>query len=284
MADENFLQTVLHSLWLHSKDGVVVVDSAGKIVLVNPAVLEMLQFREEELLGKAVETLIPEERWRVHRQHRESYMESPFARSMGKQALLMARTSNGREVPADISLSPVEYEADTYVVAVIRDATDRHDYEKSLREASFRDSLTGLYNRAFLDEEMQRLESGRRRPIAILVADLEGLETMNDSDGCAAGDTLICRAADALGSALRVEDIVARSGSDEFIALLPGASEEDAVVVLQRVREACNTPESGVPIAISLGIAVGHPGELLRDILREANTCMHRDKRRREEA
>lgn len=283
MADENFLQTVLHSMWLHSKDGVVVVDSDGKIALVSPSVLEMLNFSEDDLLGQAVEILVPEDRWQAHRRHREAYTESPFARNMGKQALLMAMTSDGRQVPADISLSPVQYEGDQYTVAVIRDASDRHDYEKALREASFRDGLTGLYNRAFLDEELQRLEAGRRRPIAILVADLDGLKTVNDSEGHEAGDNLIRRTADALHGALRVEDIVARSGGDEFVAILPGASEDDAAVVIERVRAACNTPESGAPIDISLGIAVGHPGELLRDILREADAAMYREKRRREE-
>lgn len=279
--NDNFLDKVLRSLWLQSADGIVVVDSEGIIVLVSPSTLDMLGYSRDELVGEPVEIMVPEERWRIHREHRKDYMNEPFARHMGNSALLMAVSSDGRELPADISLSPLEFEDETYIVAVLRDATARHEYEKALREASFRDGLTNLYNRAFLDEEMRRLEAGRRRPISVLVADLDDLKSVNDALGHEAGDQLLRRTADALRSVLRIEDIIARTGGDEFVALLPGASDDDAAALLDRVRSACENPESGDPIELSLGISVGQPGELLRDILREADAAMYRDKRRR---
>ncbi len=278
---EELQNAAQQTLWCTSKDGVVVANEEGQIVLASPALLEMLGYEEADLIGAPVEILVPEERWTIHRRHRASYMADPHPRNMGKSALLMAMAADGREIPADISLSTVEFDDERYVITVIRDASSRHSYEQALREATFRDGLTELYNRAFLDEEIDRLEAGRRRPISILVADLDGLKLVNDQDGHHAGDLLIQRTADVLRNALRVEDIVARAGGDEFVAILPGASEGDATKLVDRLRSACESPESGEPIALSIGISVGQPGELLRDVLRDADAAMYRDKRRR---
>ena len=83
------------------------------------------------------------------------------------------------------------------------------------------DPMTGLFNRAYFVEELKRLEPSRMYPITILMADLEGLKAINFQHGMAAGDELIRQAANLLRAAFRAEDLVARIGGDEFMAIMP---------------------------------------------------------------
>jgi diguanylate cyclase (GGDEF)-like protein/PAS domain S-box-containing protein len=268
----------LEALWETSVDGVIVVGSGGLIVEANPAAVRLFEYEKGELDGCAIETLIPPELHAIHQSHRASYGKNPRPRVMRGTQELVGVTKRGREIPVEICLTPVALDPPV-TVAVVRDVSSRHAYEEKLRHLGFHDALTGLHNRAFFEEELERLEVGRLRPVAILVADIDGLKLTNDGLGHAEGDELIRLAGNILKSSVRVEDIVARFGGDEFVVLLPGVGAELLAEVTRRIRSNVSTGGSSRGLRLSIGGAVGQAGDLLKDVLRRADANMYDDKR-----
>lgn len=112
--------------WLleSAPDGIVIVDSAGGVMLVNAQAERMFGYLEDELLGKPVETLIPEHFREKHSTHRANYSAMPQTRPMGTGLELRGQRKDGSEFPVEISLSPVYTKAGLLVMAIIRDVTD----------------------------------------------------------------------------------------------------------------------------------------------------------------
>lgn len=99
------------------------------------------------------------------------------------------------------------------------------------------DSLTGLYNRKYFNECMERLENVV--PISILIADIDGVRMINDTFGYKNGDNLIKAAAEILASCIKEGDILARTAGDEFSILLPNTDKETAHGIVKNIEKAC---------------------------------------------
>jgi len=152
--------------------------------------------------------------------------------------------------------------------------------EEKLRHMSFHDQLTGLYNRHFLAEEMNRLDTARQLPLSIIMADLNGLKMVNDTYGHAHGDEMLRAAATAIKSCCRKEDIVARWGGDEFVVLLPRTVAATTEQIGKRIAAQCRTSYVGdVPVSVSLGTAIKTSvSQNLKQVLREAEDTMYKNK------
>jgi diguanylate cyclase (GGDEF)-like protein len=150
-----------------------------------------------------------------------------------------------------------------------------------LVRASTRDALTGLYNRAFFDAELDRLACGRSFPVSVVAIDLDGLKRANDTYGHEHGDALIIRAGQFIQGAFRAEDVVARVGGDEFVVLLPGVDEAVGQRVVDRLRQAmllANQQADGLLLSMSVGVATGHDGVGVRQAIKVADERMYADK------
>jgi formate hydrogenlyase transcriptional activator len=119
-------------------DGVVLANANGEILRVNLQVEKLLGYSRREILGKPVETLIPEPLRGTHIGQRNAYYRDPHTRPMGAGLELYARRKDGTELPVDIMLSPVEMEDGLRVIAVIRDITERKRAEAALRQSEER--------------------------------------------------------------------------------------------------------------------------------------------------
>jgi diguanylate cyclase (GGDEF)-like protein len=168
------------------------------------------------------------------------------------------------------------------VLVSISDITARKRAENYLRYLGTHDVMTGLYNRAFLVEELERIEKEGPYPVSILIADLNDLKRVNDLNGHDEGDSLLRRTAEVFKAAFTDNETVARMGGDEFAALITGVDEVEAGQVLVRIRKLLslnNTYYQGPDLHISLGIATGKPGQPLIEIQRLADDRMYAEKR-----
>ena len=165
------------------------------------------------------------------------------------------------------------------------DITDRKQMEEKLIYYSMRDPLTGLYNRAYFQEELRRLNDGRYAPIAVIVCDVDGLKLYNDSFGHLLGDKLIKKAAELLAKTFRAGDVVARIGGDEFVVLLPHVARETvekAITRLQASIAESNAQTDEFLLSMSIGMSISQDGQVnLTRLFREADSNMYREKSRR---
>lgn len=151
---------------------------------------------------------------------------------------------------------------------------------EELKYLSYHDKLTGLYNRAFFEEEMKRLDTDRNLPIAIIMGDTNGLKLLNDVFGHTAGDNLIKTTANILNKSCRQGDIVARWGGDEFIILLPRTSSKTALKIINRIKSNFNTDKFDYDyLNIPLGYSVKkHMSKSLLEVISEAENNMYKNK------
>ena len=106
--------------------------------------------------------------------------------------------------------------------------TEEAEAQRQVRYLSFHDKLTGLYNRAGLEEQIKLLDVRTCLPLSLIMGDLNGLKLVNDAFGHQAGDALLTTTAQILKDVSREGDIVARLAGDEFVILMPNASDDDA--------------------------------------------------------
>ena len=166
------------------------------------------------------------------------------------------------------------------IFGVTRDITERKMAEEKIRYLSFHDILTGLYNRAYFEEELKRLDVERQLPITIVMGDVNGLKVINDAYGHDSGDMFLRKMADILKESFRQEDIISRWGGDEFISILPKAHTKDANDIIKRIKKLCREKSTTeMPISISLGTSTKRfLSEDIEDILRKAEDKMYKNK------
>jgi protein-histidine pros-kinase len=116
-------------------DAIVIVDGSGRITLINRQAEAYFGYRRDELLGRRIDVLVPERLRPGHVGYRTEYVASPRTRPMGEGRELYGRRKDGTEFPVEISLSPMQVDDDTLVIAVVRDISARRRIEQDLRRA-----------------------------------------------------------------------------------------------------------------------------------------------------
>ncbi|MBM7555410.1 diguanylate cyclase [Halanaerobacter jeridensis] len=169
------------------------------------------------------------------------------------------------------------------IVGTSLDITENKQREKEIEYLSFHDKMTDLYNRRYFENEIQRLDSSRRLPITIIIADLDNLKYINDNYGHQKGDDYIKTAAQIIKDSIRKEDIAARIGGDEFALILPQTGGNGAHKIFQRIKEKENNylkrNDSIEIFSISIGYAVKDRKEVsLEETFKKADQKMYANK------
>ena len=161
----------------------------------------------------------------------------------------------------------------------------RESYERSLSMALI-DSLTGLYNRRYLETYLKGLMDNaveRRKPLALLVLDIDHFKAVNDTHGHLVGDKVLQAVAEALTNSLRSVDMIARIGGEEFVVVMPDTSEEFAEAVAERLRRrvaethvSFEDIEEPITVNISIGLTMRTGDDKsVEDLMKRADKALY---------
>jgi len=150
----------------------------------------------------------------------------------------------------------------------------------NLVNLGYYDSLTGLNNRRFFEEELQRIDMPKNLPLTIVTADVNGLKLANDVFGHVTGDLLLKRTAEIISHACREGDIVVRTGGDEFAIILPSTDALQGEKLIQRILQAMNGEKvEAVSVSVSFGLATKEKSDkAISQVLKEADQRMYEHK------
>lgn len=266
------------SLFERNPNGLFRFDMNGNILDANRYIVEILGAPDQEAFQNL--SMLSSNKKEASLVRYELLQQVKEAQS--KEGEIHFISSWGNEVWLQYKAEPIYNEQGQVVEGIVacEEISARKKSEEHIRFLSFNDPLTGLYNRAFFEEEMKRLDTQRQLPLSLIMADLNGLKLINDAFGHDKGDLILQKAADALRASCRREDIIARLGGDEFVVLLPKTSSDAAEEICNRIRSNCKKmEESSIQISLSLGMATRLSTVVsVNDTLKEAEDRMYRNK------
>ena len=220
----NFRQLRLQSILDNAAEGIITIDEDGNIETFNIAAQHLFGYTSEEVMGKNVSMIIPPEGRDKHDGYLQQLKQGGVSQAIGQIREVYAQTKQGRTFPMSLKLSELNLGGKRYFTAVVENISQRKAMIENLQRLAEHDSLTGLYNRHYFTDELERFVHRHKRgdcnPAALLYIDLDNFKYVNDTMGHLAGDQLIVEAGSLLKSRIRQTDILARLGGDEFAILL----------------------------------------------------------------
>lgn len=295
MTDINKIKTSelrYRRLFEAAQDGILILDAAtGAITDVNPFLVKLLGYSREEFLQKKL--------WEVGAFRDIKSSQETFTMLQQEQYVrydnLPLRAKDGHLIDIEIVSNVYQVGSEKVIQCNIRDITERKQAQDALLksqalllEQSVRDHLTGLFNRRYMEETLERelLRAARKRlQLGVIMLDVDDLKYFNDTWGHAAGDASLRLLGNLLLHQVRGEDIACRYGGDEFILILPDASlsvtleRAEQIVKLARWAYLQLDGQDLSPVTLSVGVALfPEHGETSAAILKAADAALYRAK------
>ena len=231
-------------------DGVIVIDKHELILDINPAAAKLFEQKPGDLIGKKIMSMINRNKTRL--------INEPNGN--GGNSLLRLNTDEG-VVDYEVRISPINDKSGILEgqVILLSDITKQRHLEEELRQLSSMDHLTGLLNRRFFFNEMEKqIELAHRYHfmLSVCMLDLDRFKELNDRFGHQVGDEALALAAETIQKTVRKTDCVARYGGDELALLLVHTGERGAMALCQRVNKAVGeiVIQKVFPMGVSIGV------------------------------
>jgi diguanylate cyclase (GGDEF)-like protein/PAS domain S-box-containing protein len=277
----NQSEAFAHSIINHAIEGIVTIDINGIIEYINPAAEKIFGYMASEIVGENIDTIIPKLYYKEDEELDEKYQ------FIDKNREIVGKRKDESTLPIDLTISKFYAGKKCFFTIMLRDITERKQYEERIRYQAFYDSLTGLPNRLLLKERMG-LEIAHAKQtsqkLALMYLDLDRFKLINDTLGHDIGDKLLKEIAERLKACVRQDDTVARIGGDEFVTLLPGINRGENVgkianKILEAIREPVIIEEHEMYLTISIGVTIfPDDGENDENLLTNADVAMYRAK------
>jgi diguanylate cyclase (GGDEF)-like protein len=282
----------------HLSEGIVVQSRAGIVLACNPSAQRMLRVGPR-IVGQSIRTVM------VRAYHEDGSLvteaERPTTQVLATGKPLLGITigvelSDGGVVWITENVVPIMRPGETEPDSVLVSFTDIGPVREAQRQLKFlatRDSLTGLYNRAYVTQRMRDLfepaapdGSGELASVAVLFVDLDGFKKVNDTAGHEAGDTLLCSVADRLSACVGRNDTLARVGGDEFVIVVSAYEDTGQLIdIAHRILDMIAVPFAVAGNEYYLGASIGislfpEDGQDVATLMRNADSAMYHAKQR----
>ncbi len=285
-AEQNLLESErkYKALVENANDIIYSLNPEGFFTYVSPNWKEILGHKIEEVKGEHFSKFAHPEDIKKCEEFLQKVLKTKKRQSGVEYRV---KHKNGNLVWHTSNASPLinEQGGVTSFIGITRDITKQKEKLEEIAAVSFKDELTGLYNRRFFNMEMKRLNKKRQLPLSIITADINGLKLINDTYGHEIGDQLIKCGTKVLKDACREEDIIARWGGDEFLILLPQTSKKETEKIIRRITrfslnhtKTCPKKQK-LPISIALGSSTKtRPEQTIQEILKISEDNMYTHK------
>lgn len=254
---------MLRSMMNQIGAGVCILSSSGRIADVNRAACRMLGRPRKMLRGKRLEEILKL-----------------------NDGVWIGDRPDGLPIAVERIPGTIDSHKGPMNIVTLLDVTARHLTTEWLQRLAHHDPLTGLPNRAYLEKRFQDELTDIRSDmlLGVAVLDLDGFKPVNDTYGHAVGDNLLVQIAQRLSSALRISDMIARTGGDEFVVLFPDVGNRESLSLLgERLLNVFNDPFQVSGHSITMGCSIGlsiapDDGANQDSLLRAADAAMYQAK------
>jgi diguanylate cyclase (GGDEF)-like protein/PAS domain S-box-containing protein len=265
-----------------SPDAIVGADSSGSINYWNEAAQHLFGYPPQDALGEPIGIIFPQRVRKLQTAELMSIVNSGTSSPSAQQVGLVARRHDGSEFPAELSLSVWHEKDDVSFAAILRDISDREQGERRLFGLAHLDPVTGLPNRAFLIDRLQKAVANEAG--TLLLVDLLGFKDLNDSMGHAIADLVLSEAAERLRTHMGPQSMLARVGADEFAVFLPRLTDrmraaKCAEEVMQLFAPPLALCGESIHVGINIGIAMSPAhGTRAEELLANADLALQNKK------
>ncbi|MFA9397350.1 MAG: diguanylate cyclase [Clostridiaceae bacterium] len=271
----------------NSSDAIWVLNlTTNKYTYISPSIFYLRGITAEEAMEETFEEAVTDESLMLINdaivRNRKDFIENPKA---GNHYIyeIQQPCKDGTVIWTEIS-TRYRYNAkgDIEVVGASRNIEKKKKSEKKVLYLSYHDQLTGLYNRRFYEEESIKINTKRNHPISLIMADVNGLKLTNDAFGHLAGDEILKEFSEVLKIGVREDDIIARTGGDEFVILLPETDAIEAEKIVIGIKEIVakrKEKNNKYILSASFGFSTKHNiNEDLENVYMDAENNMYREK------
>ncbi len=280
-ARQRRLETILDT----AAEGIITFNEEGIIESINLAAEELFGYKESEVIGKDLTLIFPPEKMDSREDYIVHFLRHEIQRCIGHEGEIVGRHTNGSRFPIALKVSAIGIDGQTIYTGLVADISERKAMVEHLKQMAEHDGLTGLYNRSYFQNELDRISSQIRRnadrQCALLYIDLDNFKYVNDTMGHAAGDKLLLEVSEILAKRSRKSDLLARFGGDEFTVLLVDITPDKAYQVAESFRtKLADYPfmHNGkqVDIGCSIGVAqLTSQNFLPEDVMSQADLACH---------
>lgn len=259
-------------------DMLFTVDADGNFGYVNRVCIQVTGYSEKELTQMNIFDLVDTRYQETFRHKLLSHLAGEY--SPPYEITIIKR--NGETITLEFNVSRSETVVSPELIITARDIKEKASVRNKLRYLSEHDALSGLYNRSYFEQEINRLELEETVPLGIIICDVNGLKLINDTMGHAQGDRIIQMMGLILQEISVPGFVPARIGGDEFAIIMPGADEIKVGTTKTRILNMItqiNKNEEGIYLSVAIGSFARSSAEPPLDIVvRNADNAMYRSK------